>query len=246
MLSKAQIKHIRSLSLQKYRQEYRQFVVEGEKTSAEWLRSSSSIDLIVAEQEWIDQHTGLIAMHQEATLHVAEAAVLSSVSSLKTPNKVLLVVPYDNALTKAPDDEWVILLDGIRDPGNMGSILRIADWFGIKNIVCSKDCVDVHNAKVIQAAMGSHLRVRIFEEELANYIEGLQIPVFAAVLNGENIYKMNRPSKAAVIIGNEGAGIRQSIIEKATHKITIPSQGGAESLNAAVSTGIICALLMGR
>lgn len=246
MLSKAQIKHIRSLSLQKYREEYGQFIVEGEKTTAEWLRSSSSIDLIIATQEWIDQHTGLIALHQEATLHIAEHSILSTISSLKTPNKVLLVVSQDNVLTKAPVDDSVILLDGIQDPGNMGSILRIADWFGIKNIVCSKDCVDVHNAKVIQAAMGSHLRVRIFEEELANYIEHLQIPVFAAVLNGENIYKMNKPQKAALIIGNEGAGIRRDLIEKATHRITIPSQGGAESLNAAVSAGIICAILLGR
>ena len=136
-------------------------------------------------------------------------------------------------------------MDGIQDPGNMGSIIRISDWFGIKNIVCSPDCVDVYNPKVIQAAMGSHLRVDFFEESLSDYLQMIKIPSFAAVLDGKTVYEMKRMDKAVLLIGNEGKGISEQLISMATHKVTIPSSGGAESLNAAISTGILCALLHG-
>lgn len=243
MLSKAQIKHIRSLSLQKYRKEYQQFIAEGEKIAREWLQSDAPIHTIVVTKEWAETHADIINKHSEAALHIVEESILAQVSSLKTPNKALLVVNLTKENITAPLNEWVIILDDIQDPGNMGSIIRTADWFGIKNLVCSKGCVDVHNTKVIQAAMGSHLRVHFFEEDLDDYLGKLKMPVLAAVLNGENIYKMQRLSKAALLIGNEGNGLHESLITKATHKVTIPTKGGAESLNAAIATGILCALL---
>ena len=244
MLSKAQIKYIRSLSLQKYRKEHRQFVAEGEKVAGEWLQSKAPVVQIIATRQWMEEHTHLLALHDEATLHVVEEAVLSSISSLKTANKVLLVVPMPHEAETLPYDEWTIALDGIQDPGNMGAIIRIADWFGIRNVVCSPDCVDVYNPKVIQAAMGSHLRVATFEADLTEYVSALKIPLVAAVLNGDDIYGTRPFERAVLLIGNEGNGISPHLIEKAEQKVTIPAKGGAESLNAAVSTGILAALLV--
>lgn len=246
MLSKAQIKHIRSLSLQKYRKEHKQYIAEGEKLAHEWLLSSDTIDGIIATREWVEQNTAAISRHKEAALHVVEEYVLSSISSLKTTNKVLLVLPFPSENVALPAGEWTIALDGIQDPGNMGSIIRIADWFGIGNVVCSPDCVDVYNAKVVQAAMGSHLRVRLFEADLEEYFKELNMPLLAAVLDGKNIYTMQQFECAVLLIGNEGKGISERLIKMAQHKVTIPAKGGAESLNAAVSTGILCSFLAPR
>lgn len=245
MLSKAQIKHIRSLSIQKYRKEHNQFVAEGEKIANEWLKTDTPIHMIIATEEWTSKNTALISKHQEASLHIVKENILSAASSLKNANKVLLIIPFAVNKKTIPIDEWAIALDGIQDPGNMGSIIRISDWFGIKNIVCSPDCVDVYNPKVIQAAMGSHLRVDFFEESLSDYLQMIKIPSFAAVLDGKTVYEMKRMDKAVLLIGNEGKGISEQLISMATHKVTIPSSGGAESLNAAISTGILCALLHG-
>lgn len=246
MLSKAQIKYIRSLSLQKYRKEHKQFIAEGEKVAQEWLQSSDTIDTIIATKEWVEQNTSAISRHKEATLHVVEAYVLSTISSLKTTNKVLLILPLPAENKTFPANEWAIALDGIQDPGNMGSIIRIADWFGIKQVICSPDCVDVYNAKVVQAAMGSHLRVQLFETDLEAYFKELEIPVLAAVLNGKNVYTMPQFERAVLLIGNEGNGISESLIKASDYQVTIPAKGGAESLNAAVSTGILCAFLVPR
>ncbi len=246
MLSKAQIKHIRSLSLQKYRKEHQQFIAEGEKPAREWLQSTGAIDKIIATKEWVEQHTAAISRHKEAALHIVEESVLASVSSLKTPQNVLLVLPLPVAPVPLPVSEWAIALDGIQDPGNMGSIIRIADWFGIQNVVCSPLCADAYHPKVVQAAMGSHLRVRLFETDLETYSKQLQIPLLAAVLDGEKVYDLPQFEQAVLLIGNEGKGISEKLIRNAQHKITIPAKGGAESLNAAVSTGILCSFLAPR
>ena len=126
----------------------------------------------------------------------------------------------------------------------MGSIIRIADWFGIHHIICSPECTDVYNPKVVQSAMGSHLRVDIYESELVPFLGEMSIPKIAATLDGENIYNMKRLAAGILIIGNESKGISDAVIAMATQKVTIPGKGGAESLNAGVSTGILCALLL--
>jgi len=243
MLSKAQNKHIRSLSLQKYREEYGQFVAEGDKIAREWLQSTAEIVWIITTQKWHDAHEALINKHSEASEYIVEEAILSKISSLTTSHGILLVIKKIKSQHSAPLDEWTIALDELQDPGNMGSIIRIADWFGIKNIVCSPGCVDVYNPKVVQAAMGSHLRINFFEEDLVQFCSDATIPVLATVLNGENIYNISKPEKAVLLIGNEGKGISDDLINLANQKITIPSKGGAESLNVAVATGIVCALL---
>lgn len=243
MLSKAQIKHIRSLSQQKYRNAEKLFIAEGDKIAREWLHSSYSIKLVVALQSWVASHLEALEHHPEAEVVIVSEDELTRVSQLHTPNKVLLVVHALQEQAAPPGNEWTIVLDGLQDPGNMGSIIRIADWFGIGHIVSAPNTVDAYHPKVIQAAMGSHLRVKFYETDLSEYLASLQMPVLAATLEGENIYEAKQFPAAALIIGNEGKGIGEKIINLASHRVTIPRIGGAESLNAAVSTGILCALL---
>lgn len=244
MLSKAQNKYIRSLTQQKYRKEHQVFLAEGEKIAAEWLQAPGSIRMIVATQEWMDENHRLVVKHPEASQHIVTEQELAAVSALQAPNKVLLVVPLPPPATGLHYNEWTIVLDDIRDPGNMGTIIRIADWFGIRHIVCSPNCVESHNPKVIQSAMGGHLRVAIHEAVLTAYLPLCTMPVLVAALDGDNVYAVGRMPAAALVIGNESKGVASEIAALATQKIMIPRIGGAESLNAGVSAGILCALLV--
>lgn len=243
MLSKAQNKYIRSLTQQKYRKEHNVFIAEGDKICREWLNSSAKVNMIVALEPWADENRALINKHSEASLHIVTEQELETITALQTPNHVLLVVPVPEANTDLQTTEWCIALDDIQDPGNMGTIIRIADWFGINHIVCSENCVDVYNPKVVQSAMGGHLRVQTHTTDLGNYLSTVKVPVYAATLNGENIYNIKSSSPLVLLIGNESKGISPSLIALATKEITIPRIGGAESLNAGISTGILCALL---
>ncbi len=244
MLSKAQNKYIRSLTQQKFRNEYREFVAEGEKIAGEWLATGSSIKMIVATEEWVAENKYVISKHGEAELYIAKDFELAAVSSLQTPNKVLLVVSMPEKKTIPDVHEWYLVLDGIQDPGNMGTLIRIADWFGINHIICSQGCVDVYNPKVVQSAMGGHLRVNIYEEDILPFLTKSKLPVIAATLDGENVYSMGRQDAGILVIGNESKGVNAQVAAKATKKVMIPRKGGAESLNAGVSAGILCALLL--
>lgn len=243
MLSKTQSKYIRSLSQQKYRNENNVFLAEGDKIAVEWLSSDKKIQMIVAVQLWADEHSAVIKQHPEAELLIVEQHELEKVSTLQTPNQVLLVVHRDAPLVKKL--KWAIGLDRLQDPGNMGTIIRIADWFSIDAIIASPDSVDFYNPKVVQAAMGGHLRVQLITEDLITYIKRSDLPVYAATLEGDNIYQVNKPENGIILIGNESKGLSDELIRLADNKVTIPKMGGAESLNAAVSTGILIALLTG-
>lgn len=246
MLTKAQNKYIRSLSQQKYRKQYNVFIAEGVKISEEWLNSVASIQMIVGLEEWVKENEKLLAKHPEASLHIVNRQELEEITALQTPNKVLLVVHQPAPEKLSLNKEWYIALDDIRDPGNMGTIIRIADWFGIKHIICSEHCVEVYSPKVVQGTMGSLLRVQTHTMDLAAFLKDNNgLPVFAAILQGEDIYKTPKHDAGIILIGNESKGISEELIKAASHHITIPRRGEAESLNAAVSTGIICALLVG-
>jgi len=244
MLSKAQNKYIRSLSQQKYRKEHNVFIAEGDKIALEWLQSATKIHTIVALPQWADDNKVFISKHKDAELCIVKEHELQSVSALQTAHDVLLVVemPEQPAL---PGNGWCIALDNIQDPGNMGTIIRIADWYGIKHIICSPDCVDIYNPKVVQAAMGGHLRVAVHTAILEDFFNDTKLPILAATLNGTSVYDMPKLKEGILLIGNESKGVAPKLAAKATHKLTIPRLGGAESLNAAVSTGILCALLIG-
>lgn len=246
MLSKAQSKHIRSLTQQKFRNEHRLFIAEGSKVALEWLQSNKPIDTIVTTAEWHDANTEAITRHPEAALHIVSDREMAPLSTLHTASAVLLVIGYEETKTIPNLNEWYIALDDVQDPGNMGTIIRIADWFGIQHIICSPACVDVYNPKVVQSAMGSHLRVNIYEAPLEEALPRLQVPLFAATLQGNNVYDAGQHKAGVLIIGNESKGVSAGVMAMATNKITIPRYGGAESLNAAVSAGILCALLLPR
>lgn len=251
MLSKAKVKYLSSLKSKKFRQKYNNFVAEGDKIAIEILKNAQNstavftteIEAIYGLSEWIENNTSLLQPFQAITTEV-DKVTLQKISSLQTPNQALIVLKtFDYSLDKAViQSDFTLLLDEIQDPGNLGTILRIADWFGIKNIICSKDCADLYNPKTIQATMGAFLRVKIFREDLTEFCATFkELPVYGAVLGGSNLFQTQLEKKALIVIGNEGKGISESMLQLLTHRIEIPANGQAESLNAAIATGIICA-----
>lgn len=243
MLTKAQSKYIRSLSQQKYRKEYNEFIAEGNKIATEWLAADTNISKVLATESWLEENDHLLAEHPDAEVITVLPHELENLSALKTPNDVLLVVQMPEVKAYTLTSEWVLALDRIQDPGNMGTIIRIADWFGIKHLVLSEGCVDIYNTKVVQSAMGSHTRVEVHYESLTDVLDKAGVPVYAAVLGGSDIFSLKEKAAGIILIGNESKGLDPELQSLATHKITIPGKGGAESLNAGVSAGIICALL---
>ncbi len=200
------------------------------------------IQSIYATQDWVDLHEKKLHNIKDK-LTVINERELKSISSLSTPNKVLLVlekskVEIESNLIK---NNLSLVLDGIQDPGNLGTLWRIADWFGLEYLFCSENCVDLYNPKVIQASMGAFLRVKAIELNVPTLFS--QYPkqsIYGAVLGGRSIYETTLERNGFLLIGNESKGISDALAATITHRIGIPSSGGAESLNAAVATGIIC------
>jgi RNA methyltransferase, TrmH family len=242
MLTKSQIKYIQSLNQKKFREENGVFIAEGPKIINELLAAKHIEPVaIYATAPWWRQNDEI--KNEVPFVHFAEISEseLSSVSSLSTPNQVIGIfkrpVVYD-----APDYRLgvTLLLDNIQDPGNMGTIIRIADWFAITHIVTSPDSADVYNPKVVQASMGSIARVHVLSHELKDFIEKYPgIAVYAATLNGKPLQDFGKVRTGFLVVGNESKGISETMQQLATHHITIPKYGEAESLNAAVATGII-------
>jgi TrmH family RNA methyltransferase len=252
MLSHNQIKLLSALSVKKYRQNYRKFIVEGEKMTLELLSQTEfKVESIYATENWLRRQANRTVGYAGSLIPVTEVD-LKKVSSLITPQEVLAVVELPETLEApaVPETGFHFFLDGIRDPGNMGAILRIADWFGFPTVFCSPDCVDVYSPKVIQASMGAFLRVRSRETNLDDLLKKTpNLPILGAVMQGDNLFGGGWPSGGLVVIGNEGQGIRPEVEAALTHRLTIPRPpgGGAESLNASVAAGIIAAfLVMGK
>jgi len=243
MITNAQIKFIKSLSQAKIREQNNLYIAEGEKLAAEWLQSSANVQMIIATSVWLSKNQSIISKHKSAAVMEVDEHTLARISQLQTPNQVLLVVDYETNSRLKIGKEWVLALDTIQDPGNMGTILRIADWFGINTIICSPECVDIYNHKVVQSGMGAHLRVNVQYQGLPAFLKTNNLPVYAALLEGENIFQIKSKTPGVLLIGNESKGISKDLLPYATHPITIPKIGGAESLNAGVATGIITAYL---
>jgi len=244
MITNVQIKFIKSLALAKYREQHKLYVAEGDKLAMEWLQSDANVQMIIATSLWIIKNQSLISKHPAAKVYAVDIQTLARMSQLHTPNEVLLVVGYSDPIFNMTPSSWLLALDSIQDPGNMGTILRIADWFGIKNIICSPQCVDIFNHKVIQSGMGAHLRVGVQYMDFQEYFTTNTLPVYAALLEGNNLFTIHPKPPGVILIGNESKGIASDLIPFATHPITIPKIGGAESLNAGVATGIIAAFLI--
>jgi len=239
MLAKSQVKYIQSLGQKKFRDQEGAFVVEGPKMVKELL-AASNLELI---------HLVGVASFREAGIPFIEVkeSELQRISSLSAPNQVLAV--FRKPVFEEPrfEDSVSLVLDGIQDPGNLGTIVRIADWFGIRNLVCTPDSADVFNPKATQSTMGSVGRVQVlYEDPIALMDRYPDLPVYAAVLGGKSIYEQPAVRKGWIVIGNESRGIRGELLQRATHPVTIPRIGQAESLNAAVATGIILSHLVGK
>ena len=241
MLSNAQSKYIRSLTQQKYRKQDNVFIVEGDKMAKEWLSASANVKMIVATEDWIAENTSLIAKNPDAEICTVQVFELEKISTLHTPNKALLVVPQpEQSLTT---EGWTICVERLQDPGNMGTIIRIADWFGVKRVVATADSVDFYNPKVVQSAMGGHLRVELHVADLDDYIRQSNLPSYAAVLGGDDVFTIPTSEQGILLIGNESKGLSDELAKLATHKVAIQGKGAAESLNAGVATGILTAVL---
>lgn len=246
MLSNAQSKYIRSLSQQKYRKQYKVFLAEGDKIAKEWLSAGMPVDMILATEDWVGANDNLIKANLEAELCVVTDDELQRVTALQTANKALLVVPMPEIADKLPETGWSIALEHLQDPGNLGTIIRIADWFGVEHVICSPECADFFNPKVVQAAMGGHLRVKLCIADLESFLKNTSLTSVAATLDGTSIYDLEKPEHGILLIGNESKGLSDKLLKHADMRVTIPRLGGAESLNAAVSAGILTALLAGR
>ena len=244
MVTKAQSKYIHSLADGRTRREHRAFVVEGEKICKEWLRADAKVKMIVCTEGWAIQNVDLLETQKDSELFIVPAFVLQQLSNLSTPPEVLLVATLPDVPLTLPAAGWCLALDTIQDPGNLGTILRIADWFGIADVVCSPGCADAFSPKVVQAGMGAQLRVRVHTAELLPFISLSKLPVLAAALDGENVHDVQPLSEAILLIGNESRGLAEPLLGAASQRVCIPGRGAAESLNAAVSAGILCALLM--
>lgn len=243
-MTQSEIKYIRSLSQQKYRKEHNAYLVEGDKNAKEWLLSDAVIKYIIAGQEWAFHSGALIQKHPEAKVYIVESFVLEKISSLQTANSVLLVAEKPPMADIVPQNGWSLVLEKIQDPGNMGTIIRTADWFGIKDIVCSHDCVEAYNPKVVQATMGSLLRVNIIYTDLVAFLDTYKRNLYAASLDGTDLQTFTKPEPGYILLGNESKGLSDTMLSRASHKITIPRIGNAESLNVSVAAGIICAAFL--
>ena len=242
MISKNKIKYIRSLELKKNRNKEGKFVAEGFKVVDDLLALQPA-DLIVATQEWLH---GKHFAAQTEVIEVTEEE-LKKVSFLQHPQQVLAVFRQDTGSDYSINtNELNLALDGVQDPGNLGTIIRIADWFGITHIYCSQDTADVYNPKVVQATMGSIARVKVEYGDLLGLVESLpdDVPIYGTLLDGDNIYQQTLENRGLIVMGNEGKGISPALAKKVNHKLLIPNfpegRATADSLNVAIATAITC------
>ena len=231
-LSKNHIKLITSLSQKKYRQKHKLFVVEGVKVVQEFLNSSYELDIVFSSDTDFSSTNKFIEVTDQE---------LKKISSLKNPNKVLAIFKIPNQINPIMGG-LILALDSINDPGNLGTIIRLCDWFGIEQLVCSNETVDCFNSKVVQASMGSLTRVAVSYLDLKKYLQNASVPIFIADMDGLNVYKTKLPDSAVLVLGNEANGISDEIKQLVTTKITIPRYGAfqqTESLNVATASAIL-------
>ena len=232
MVGKSQIKFIKSLQQKKYRNQNGLFVVEGIKTVLELLDSNIEPYKIYATTSELFQDLG-------DQFEMISEVDLKKMSSLKNPNMVLGIFKISEP-RKVDENDWILALEDVRDPGNLGTIIRLCDWFGIKQLVCSEQTVDCYNPKVLQATMGSITRVNIVYRDLVRYIEKSELPIYGTFMDGNSVYSSKLPLKGILVMGNEANGISSEIENLVNAKVSIPQFGSneTESLNVATATAI--------
>ena len=240
MLSKSQINLLKSLQHKKFRREEGFFLVEGHKSIAEFVNSAYRIEAVYHTPAFTPK---VLKLSQKINLCGISVTELEKISSLKTPQDVVAQINIPEWPVLKGEElkgRFSLVLDGVQDPGNMGTIIRIADWFGISHIICSEDTVDVYNPKVVQASMGSLARVKVYYTLLTEFLPGAGLPAFGALLDGEDIYDMDFGHEGLILMGNEGNGLRADVQKLVHSAVTIPRIGKAESLNVAIATALFC------
>ena len=232
MVSKNQIKHITSLHQKKYRQQAQLFIAEGKKVIEELLNSNYELEQLLITENVFDDIKNL---KKERITNLE----MKKISCLSTPSNCLAIFKIKPP-TPITTTKLIVALDAVRDPGNLGTIIRLCDWFGIGQLLCSEETVEVYNPKVIMATMGSIARVQVHYVNLENFISNAKLPVYGTFMNGNNIYTEKLPQEGIIVLGNEANGISQNIEKKITHKISIPRfSTQTESLNVATATAIV-------
>ncbi|MFO7256638.1 MAG: RNA methyltransferase [Bacteroidota bacterium] len=236
MISKAKSKFIKSLKIKKYRKQEQCFVVEGRKSVAELLASDYDVVMVLGTPAFLSTIRPLPGVE----VIEASESDLVSLGTFESNDGALAVARMKPERLLLPSKgEWMLALDDIRDPGNLGTIIRIADWYGIKKIVASLETADRYNPKVISASMGSFLRVDLCYTDLPAYIDQIQVPVVGAFLDGDDVHTAPFGYDGILVIGNESHGISEAVSARVSKRVTIPGYGGAESLNAAAATAVI-------
>src|SRR5665213_2711788 len=242
MVNKKIVKYIQSLTHKKFRDEEAAFIAEGPKIVGEFLLSEKwNCKIICGNKLWLSANQSLLKNIHPENIYEADDHWLQSMSHLKTANKVVAVFEK-RIIPGLPDisNKISLMLDDLQDPGNLGTLIRIADWFAVENIICSENSVDCYNPKVVQSTMGSLLRVNVFYTNLFSFIEkNKNTPVYATTLSGTSLFKLPDIKSGIILIGNESKGIHEDLLKVTSGQITIPKFGHAESLNAAVAGGII-------
>lgn len=249
MIAKSKLKYIQSLGHKKFRDEAGLFLVEGPKMVAEILQEKLlTVTAVYAVQDWITANKALLEQMPPAMeIVTVDDISLAKISQLTTANKVVALVQQQPLLSGADTSQLSLVLDTIQDPGNLGTIIRIADWFGIRQLICSRECADRYNPKVVQATMGSIARVGFYYADLTAFLAGHQhVRIYAAALDGKPVRELGKLTGGFLVIGNESKGISPQVMELVNERITIPRIGMAESLNAAVATGIILSHVTGE
>ncbi|UKJ06460.1 TrmH family RNA methyltransferase [Solitalea lacus] len=252
MISKSQISFVKSLHNKKYREEHGLFIVEGVKMVNELLASSFIIQSIFTTENYLKNLTNINPKAKKIDVNLVTEPELQKISTLQTPNEVIALaqIPFDfrkNHFDIAQiKDKWTIMLDDVQDPGNLGTIIRIADWFGIKTLITSLNSVEAYNPKVVQSTMGSIFRVEVLRIDIEQILQAAKVPVYGALLEGDNLYKAEFSKPGVILMGNESKGISDRIRKYITAPLSIPSFGQAESLNVGIATAIFCSEMRRR
>lgn len=244
MLVKQKLKYIQSLGQKKFRQQEKLFIAEGPKLVSELLQVDlPMVKEVFALKEWINENEKLLVKVPVTEISETE---LERISLLTTPNKVLAIArQFDEDIEIVTKGKIILALDCIQDPGNLGTIIRSADWFGVEQIVCSHDSAEVYNPKVVQATMGSIARVKVLYTDLKEWLaEQKDTSIIATTLDGQDISSVKKIKEGIIVFGNESKGISDEILGMANIKLSIPKKGRAESLNAAVAAGIILSYIV--
>jgi RNA methyltransferase, TrmH family len=239
MLSKGKLKYIKSLQLKKYRKEEQCFLVEGAKSVAELLSSDFEVTMVLSSHSWLKYFEELVGK-KGAEIHAVSEKELTAAGSRQTNDEAIAVarMKSEKMPVRGPD-EFILILDGINDPGNLGTIIRTADWYRLRHIVASEDTADFYNPKVIAASMGSFIRVSCSYISLPDFIRKDRGPVYGTYADGQDVHTTSFATGGLIVIGNESKGISPDVGALVTHRIGIPRYGRAESLNAGIATAVV-------